>query len=202
MKQSERINLCKIYNEHPLKGKYETERKTICSNKPSIVHLVNLGYVFFLGMFILYGYLFFSDTEIISDFLKRNLGFEPFFGDLIPLIGLGIGNIILGLLYAVHSVEWKKEEIEIHNKKALNSLDEKYKNMGLIPMPESELFKHPCCEYDEYREKYVCSATGQPLKDSDFYFCNQSGKCRYCKAFVSAYLGPQGLKYWGFEFEK
>lgn len=111
MKQSDRIQYIKEYNNHPLKGEYERKRSSVLSNKPFSVYLINLGYLFFLGMFILYGWMFFSDSKILSDILKSTIGYEGFFGDLLLLLALGIGNIILGLIYMVNSAAWKKEHL-------------------------------------------------------------------------------------------
>jgi len=202
MKQSDRIQYIKEYNNHPLKGEYERKRSSVLSNKPFSVYLINLGYLFFLGMFILYGWMFFSDSKILSDILKSTIGYEGFFGDLLLLLALGIGNIILGLIYMVNSAAWKKEHIEIYNKKALDALNSEYSKKRLYHMTEEELYKHECCEYDDWNECWVCSATKEHLPYSEIEWCSRAGNCRYCKRFVQSYLGNSAVEYWYYEFKK
>jgi len=193
MNQSDRIKFVKEYNNHPLKREYERKRAAICSNRPALVYFINLGYLLFLGLFIFYGWVFIEDVSIPL--------FDGFIG-LFIFFALGIGNILLGLVYMACSWDWKKNLIEGYNKRALQSLDREYEDKGLYPMEESELFTHECCEYDDWKERYVCSSTKQLLSWNEIIWCKQPGNCRHCRAFVNAYLGADGLKFWSYDFEK
>ena len=63
MKQSDRLKYVKEYQSNPLKEEYESKKRMICTNKPFAVYLINLGYLFFLAMFIFYGWIFFSSDN-------------------------------------------------------------------------------------------------------------------------------------------
>lgn len=69
-------------------------------------------------------------------------------------------------------------------------------------MPEKELYKHECCEYDDLLDDWVCSATKERLPFSEVSWCETPGNCRYCKRFVTNYLGQDAIKYWEYEFKK
>lgn len=199
MKQSDRIRHCKEYYKHPLKKEYETKRNRICKNKPLSVYLINFSYLFFLGMFVFYGWLFFSSegNALMIDFYYWAFGYEPFFGDMFIEIALGIGNIVVGFFYFIRSMDWKEELVKDHNKKALKILEKEYREKGLYEVQEQELYEHECCEYDDYKESFVCCVTKQPLSNRDVSFCSRPGNCKQCRTFVSGYLGADAVEWWG-----
>ncbi|MGN0531235.1 MAG: hypothetical protein ACI4IN_00315 [Eubacterium sp.] len=199
MKQSERIQYCKEYNKHPLKKEYDAKRDLICKNKPISVYLINLGYLFFVFMFFFCGWLFFSKS---GNALTRELWFaffssSPFFGDMLFVLALGIGNIVIGFLYIIYSMKWKEDLIKEHNKSKLDILKKEYRKKGLYEVQERELYEHECCEYDDYKEAIVCCVTKQPLSSQEYNFCHQPGNCKQCRTFVSAYFGPDAVEWWG-----
>lgn len=193
MKQSERIQCVKNYYKHPLRKQYEEEKKHI-TEKPFYYHLYNLFVVVTVVisavLFFYYGYVFNNDAW--------GTGWGQFFGVII----LGLINIICGFLWIILSIDLRAKILDNYNFKTYKKLKEKYKEKGLIVMEEEELYEHECCEYDDWKETYVCSATKQPLSYRDLNFCKQAGNCRYCRLFVTAYLGPDGPKYWSYEFKK
>lgn len=190
MKQSERIRLCKEYQNHPLKDEYEAKKSKI-KKKPFSYYIVILSALIPIILFFYYFYVFSTDAW--------GTGWGNFFAVII----LGIANIILGglwILVAIFSICDKI--VAVHNKTAFKKLEDEYKEQGLIPIDEQELFEHECCEYDDWKETYVCSATKQPLSYKEMTFCEQPGNCKHCKAFVTAYLGADMLKYWSEEFKR
>ena len=191
MNQSDRLRCVKAYQSNPLRGEYERKKSIICSNQPFIVYLINLGYLFFFGMFIFYGWIFFSsDNEIaiaFDDFIQNTFGL--FFLGTILILAFGITNIILGGIYLLYSFEWKEKLTEKHNSAELEKLYKEYREKGLYPCYEHELFNHSCCDYDDVYEMFVCPITKKMIKNADFNYCNTPGNCRYCKTFMIAYLG-------------
>lgn len=195
MKQSDRLRYVKEYRSNPLRKEYERKRNMICSNKPITVHLINLGYLFFFAMLFFYGWIFFSDNAVarlisnsVDNFVGKVLGGLSFLGTLIIIV-FGIVNIFLGLVYLSYSFEWKKKLTEKHNSEKLEKLDKEYREKGLYPFFESDLFEHSCCEYDDKYEMNVCSITKRMISYSDYNYCSRPGNCRHCKTFMTAYLG-------------
>ncbi len=191
MKQSDRLRYVKEYQSNPLRKEYENKKNIICSNKPFIIYLIDLGNLFFFVMFIFYGWVFFSSDNVISqtisNFISNTLVF--YFLDVLLIIDFGIGNIAVGCMYFMAAIEWKKKIIEKHNWGKLEKLNNEYRVKGLYPIDASELFKHSCCEYDDVYEMTVCSITKRIIGYSDLNYCNTPGNCRKCKTFMKAYMG-------------
>lgn len=177
MKQSDRIRYCREYQEHPLKKEYETKKAKL-KKKP-----LPFSTVFPLVMVVIYLIAFIGCVCLDSE-----AGFI--------IAGIGIINLFIALR-ALSKIDPRSRETENHIK-----LRKEYEEKGLFEITEQELFEHECCEYDDYREIYICCATKQPLSYRDVVFCKQPGNCRYCRAFVTAYLGPDGPKYWSYEFKR
>lgn len=191
MKQSERIRRCREYQNHPLKKEYEAKKSKI-TKKPFYYYIIILSALIPIILFFYYLYVFSTDAW--------GTGWGTFFAVII----LGIINIFLGGLWIFLGVASICSKIvDVHNEASYRKLDDEYKEKGLIPITEHELYEHECCEFDDWKETYVCSATKQPLSYRDAVgFCKQPGNCRYCRAFVTAYLGPDGPKYWSEEFKR
>ena len=190
MTQSERLRRVKEYHNSPYKEDYEREFNALCRKKPFSCYLVNLGYLFFFAAFVFWGWVMFTDNSHVLDILHELSGMFPFL-DVFLILGLGIGNIILGLLYLIKSFEWKECYIEDYNKKSRKALAKKYAEKGVYRYVESDLWKYKCCEYDIDYERYICCITKKPLSRSDFAFCSSPGNCNKCKTFMGAYLGEK-----------
>lgn len=206
MTQSQRIKYCKEYQNHPLKQEYLEKKSKITGTAPverlnSIVTILIYVYgiifaIGFLGLFF-FDYIFyygFDESHGIDDFWLSQI-------IMLTAFVLGLINIVLSFVLVI----FKDDFINLHEKKysnELKKLKDYYWDKGLVEVEESELFKHECCEYDDYKEKFVCCATKQSLSYNDIRFCKQPGNCRYCRLFVTAYLGPDGPKYWSYEFKK
>lgn len=172
MNQSDRLRYVKEYQSNPLRKEYERNKDSVIK-KPFLVHLINLGNVFFFVMVIVYGRMFIS-----ADLL-----------DSILIIVFGLANIFLGLAYYVYSTQWKKNIIEKHNSLAIEKLNKEYRKRGLYPIDESELFKYSCCDYDDVYETLVCPITKGRINNSDYNYCDTPGMCEKCKTFMKAYKG-------------
>ncbi|MDE5985099.1 MAG: hypothetical protein K2H13_07595 [Eubacterium sp.] len=192
MKQSDRIRYCREYHNHPLRKEYELkktqilEQNNICDKLFGVTLVLRFVYlgVFVIGVIL--GLCGMSGVIVIITY---------------GAVGLGIINLIVSwILLGLESLLKKSNEKKY--KKELQQLENEYFQKGLYEITESQLFNHECCEYDDYREMYVCCATKQPLSYRDISFCKQPGNCKYCKAFVTAYLGPDGPKYWSYEFKR
>lgn len=188
MKQSVLLSRVKEYEHNPYRKEYEKKLNATCRKKPLSCHLINLGYLFFFVMFIFWSWVFFSNNNFITRKVDELFG-GSFFLPLLVLLGLGIGNVLLGLYYLIQSFKWKEELISDYNKNAKKALDDEFEKKGLYHYPESELWKNKCCEYDDYLEKYVCCITKKPLSRPDYVFCSTLGKCYKCRTFMGAYLG-------------
>ena len=115
MNQSDRLRYVKEYQSNPLRRDYE-RNKDLVIKKPFLVHLINLGNVFFFVMVIVYGRMFIS-----ADLL-----------DSVLIIVFGLANIFLGLVYYVYSTQWKKNIIEKHNSVAIEKLNKEYRKKVFI----------------------------------------------------------------------
>lgn len=189
MKQSRRIELCKQFEKHPLKREYERKKSKICKRKPFSYYLLIVSLIIPVIMFFVYGYLFCSDDGSY----EHIWGLDPGF----CIVLFGILNIVFELYLFGKSVDWFDTLVYSYNKEELKKLENEYEKKGLIEMPESELWKHECCEYDDYREMTVCCVTKQPLSYKDYSFCKTPGNCKYCRTFVSGYLGSDAVEWWG-----
>ncbi|MDE6469928.1 MAG: hypothetical protein K2L19_02780 [Eubacterium sp.] len=189
MKQSDRIRYCKEYHNHPLRKEYEL-KKSKFRKKP-----LPFCMVFPWIMIIVYLLIFIGCVKI-SKIVDNSF----------PFVIAGYAIIIIGLINLYISFQTFRDALDLTSRDLetddLKKLREEYEKKGLIEWEEHELWKHECCEYDDYREMYVCCATKQPLSYRDISFCKQPGNCKYCKAFVTAYLGPDGPKYWSYEFKR
>lgn len=194
MKQSRRIELCKQYHQHPLRKEYERKKSQICNRKPFSYYLLILILILPVIMFFVYGYLFCASDGSY----KHIWGLDPDF----CIVIFGILNILFGVYLFVKSFDWLESSVYSHNKVELQNLENEYEKKGLIEISESELWKHECCEYDDYRETTVCCITKQPLSYNDYLFCKTPVNCKHCRTFVSGYLGSDGLKYWSYELKK
>lgn len=179
MKQSRRIELCKQYHKHRLKNEYERKKSTICKKSmPTIIK-------FFRYMIV--GYLILFIGSIAFGLILEHNAFFIILTYVIPVLG------IINLVVVCFTFNYEKGM----SNKEIENLKQEYEEKGLIEMPESELWKHECCEYDDYREITVCCVTKQPLSYKDYSFCKTPGNCKYCRTFVSGYLGSDAVEWWG-----
>lgn len=206
MTQSQRMKYYKEYRNHPLKDEYLAKKSKITGTAPvNKVQSITYSLKFVYGIIFIIGFLgaIFFDYIFYYGFDESHGTDEFSLSQIIMLSAfvLGLLNITLSFILAI----FEDKFIKLHEKKYSNELKklrDEYWDKGLVEIDESELYEHECCEYDDWKETYVCSATKQPLSYRDLNFCKQAGNCRYCRLFVTAYLGPDGPKYWSYEFKK
>ncbi len=182
MKQSDRLRYVKEYRSNPLRKEYERKRNMICKKKPFAAHLINLGYLVLLAIFIFYCWIFFYDSDTSYEMFKIVEGFI----DTVFLFWIGL---LLVISVGIINKFWKKKLSKKQNSELLKKLDNEYYKKGLFPCFEYELFEHSCCEYDDEYEMNVCSVTKRMISYSDYNYCSRPGNCRHCKTFMTAYLG-------------
>lgn len=188
MKQSDRIRNCIEYHNHPLRKEYELKKSKL-KKKPLPFYMVFPWVMVVIYLLAFIGCVILNDESDSDIFVI--IGFI--------IIGIGIVNLFIAFHTFMDAMELSSRDRETD---ALKKLRKEYEAKGLYEMTEQQLFKHECCEYDDYRELYVCCATKQPLSYRDVAFCERPGNCKYCRAFVTAYLGPDGPKYWSYEFKR
>lgn len=197
MKQSRRIELCKQYEKHPLKYEYGMKKNTIISkNSPKFLYIFKLPFILII-VYLILAIIGFTFSYIDVPSFIVDLGSDNYWLMFLHSIGLGILNLIwcpISMCISELIEDWCGKKI---NSKELEKLKMEYQEKGLIEMPESELWKHECCEYDDYREITVCCVTKQPLSYKDYSFCKTPGNCKYCRTFVSGYLGSDAVEWWG-----
>lgn len=198
MNQSDKIRYVKRYNEHPKRTEYEKKKIEICNNKPIEYYLITLGYLFFIGMFVFYGWLAFSPrgNDITKNIYHNMFGCNPFLIDIVVIIGLGILNIYLFLRYWLWASKEKKDCVIIHNEKELNKLNKYFAdNFDLYYWTDDDL-KKGCGDYNDIAGCYECTATKEYLSDKEYIqFCSIPGKCFECSKFITLYEGPEAVKY-------
>lgn len=190
MTQSELLKRVKAYQNSPYRKEYDKEFSATCTDKPILWYLINLGYLFFLAVFIFLGWVFFTNDSRVIEIEKKiaDILVLPFM-DVLLIIGLGIANIWLGINFIIASSQWKDTVIADHNEKRRKALACKYAKKGVYRYVENDLWKHSCCEYDHDYGRYVCCITKKPLSRAEHSFCSVSGNCSKCKTFMGAYLG-------------
>lgn len=195
MKQSDRIRYCKEYHNHPLRKEYEMKKAQISTKMPLIYYILKIP-KFFIIIYLIMAILtfYFSYNGNMQD-----ISWTLFWGTIVAGI---INLVVLCPLSFFWSDSCEEKWARKRNKEDFIKLEKEYAQKGLYEMTEQQLYEHECCEYDDYREMYVCCATKQPLSYKDVNFCEQPGNCKYCRAFVTAYLGPDGPEYWLYEFER
>lgn len=192
MNQSDRIKYCKEYYNHPLRKEYECKKEKIIKNylkkhKPLYI-------VFFRGMIFVWLILF-AGSVLLSGMNINSMFVICSYISCASLV-LGLVNLVLAI-YTSTAYNPDLEKIE-----PLNTLKTEYAQKGLYEMTEYQLYMNECCDYDDVNEIFVCSATKQPLSYDEIKFCQRPGNCRYCRAFVTAYLGPEGPDYWSYQFKR
>lgn len=188
MKQSDRIRYCREYHNHPQKAEYDMKEKQILSK----------GGMSFFGflcvMILVYGAIF------LIGVILGLCGIGNAFVIIVTWasVGLGIINIIAIFICILYDCT----DFHKSNYDELDELNKEYLKKGLIVVKEQDLYKHECCEYDDWNECFVCCVTKKRLSHQDYIFCREPGNCKYCRTFVRAYLGPDGDEYWRHEFKR
>lgn len=177
--QSTRLRMVKAYYAHPLRKEYEAEKERLYNKNPKRF-IPTLVMLFPWIMIIVYGIIFFN---IFDSFIVVVLGIINLF---VCLCSIGWGDSL-------------KKEFE-KNTAGVDKLKAKYQQKGLYEVTESELLSSKCGEYDYNSEEFVCSATGERLSYMDYNWCQTPGNCKYCRRFVTAYVGD--TKYWSFEIKR
>ncbi|MGN0519218.1 MAG: hypothetical protein ACI4LB_00610 [Candidatus Fimenecus sp.] len=199
MKQSERIQMCKAYQTHPLRKEFEREEQEIKVKDPMKYFYNFIAIIPFILIFV-FGYIVFSDQAFnaIMDFFHIRNWLAHLFWELV-IIALGIANLFACVIAVMWSVEGKTDLKT--NSKEYEALKNRYQEKGLYVMKEQELLSSKCGEEDMYGN-LVCSATGEHLNYMEFSWCQQAGNCKHCQKFAEAYLGENALQYWHYEFKK
>lgn len=182
MRQSERMRLRKAYLEHPLRVSYEGERRVLLTSSPILRFYYCVLAVQFILLFV-YGNLLFRKNSILEA------------ETLVVILVFSIVNLLLMCAIVPALITDRKEKMQ-----NCSLLKEKYKKLGLIEVADP--CREACGEWDNDREEWICSATGEQLNYREFRWCQVKGNCKHCSKFVTAYLGEDALEYWNYEIQK
>lgn len=190
IKLSERIQMFKAYENHPLKSQYLKEKEELKkdlavrykkevkeykkSNWWKAIPFVMI--VFFFGLFW--------------------YGMDAFGNDVGVVVVLGILNLIIcgAIIYKNDKsgiIGTSKDNV-IENSKEYKEFTERYKNLGLVEVTEYNLTVGDCVEYDNVKCGYVCGATGCPLTYEQIRVCRGMSRDD-CSKFYGAVYGANAL---------